>query len=112
MGTLTTGERCTTPPSCFGGTLAGDGSCCTSGLVEPSSASCCEGSNPVLDSGGVCCTRDNLDACGVCGGTAKFIDIRGKCCTTMLDEAGACALLVAFGWLSISIFYFYFFTRV
>jgi len=44
----------------------------------------------VLDSAGECCSTGKLDACGVCGGTGKYMDVAGTCCATLLDANGMC----------------------
>lgn len=45
----------------------------------------------MLDRYGQCCSSGKLDACGVCGGSARLVDVQGSCCnSTMLDAAGFC----------------------
>eukprot|EP01029_Cantina_marsupialis_P021981 TRINITY_DN533_c0_g1_i11.p1 TRINITY_DN533_c0_g1~~TRINITY_DN533_c0_g1_i11.p1 ORF type:complete len:1616 (+),score=685.93 TRINITY_DN533_c0_g1_i11:580-4848(+) len=47
---------------------------------------CCEGQ---IDRDGECCDG-KLDACGICGGDAKVMDVSGRCCATVLDASGVC----------------------
>ena len=36
------------------------------------------------------CTSGMLDACGVCSGAGKVVDISGACCPTLVDANGVC----------------------
>ena len=46
---------------------------------------------PPLDIRGECCLGNNtLDACGICAGSARFVDALGRCCSTQLDAQGIC----------------------
>ena len=89
------GERCEMDVAC--GALDGervasddDGECCP-GVVDAAGA-CCHTQLGVarLDGDGVCCASGAVDACGVCGGASKAVDITGKCCVGSLDAGGFC----------------------
>jgi hypothetical protein len=53
-----------------------------------SSGECC-GPDGGVDSQGRCCPLSQLDACGVCGGSAQFVDLAGRCCASV-DALGFC----------------------
>lgn len=53
--------------------------------------------NGEIDASGECCEYpDILDACGVCGGAAKSVDMSATCCPGPLDASGSCCTA---GWL-------------
>ena len=89
------GPRCEIDASC--GALDGEpvasddaGECCP-GVVD-AAGTCCHTQLGVarLDGDGVCCASGAVDACGVCGGASKAVDITGKCCVGSLDAGGFC----------------------
>lgn len=83
-----TGTHCEHPVACADKPAAvvdASGACCD-GVVRRD-GTCCEG---VLDAQGECCASGVLDACGVCDGPAKLVDVRGVCCEAVLDAAGVC----------------------
>lgn len=43
-----------------------------------------------MDGFGRCCPSGAVDACGVCGGSGRFVDSTGVCCATTRDESGVC----------------------
>lgn len=44
-----------------------------------------------LDRHSACCTSGKVDACGVCDGPAKAVDVQGACCSSgVLDGDGYC----------------------
>jgi hypothetical protein len=47
---------------------------------------------PLVDRSGQCCDNAVLDACGVCNGTAKVIDVLNRCCNGTLDALGMCCM--------------------
>ena len=49
---------------------------------------CCPKATHLLTAPGVCCPRDKVDACGVCEGTGKTVDAKGRCCAGALDHYG------------------------
>ena len=45
----------------------------------------------VLDGSARCCNSGERDACGVCDGTAKAVDVQNVCCQSgVLDAGGYC----------------------
>lgn len=41
-----------------------------------------------------CPWHGQVDACGVCGGEAKLVDVRGACCSSgVVDARGACCVV-------------------
>lgn len=53
------------------GTVSSAGACCALGaLGDPP---------PTLDSAGRCCAG-TLDACGICGGSGRSVNLSGACC--------------------------------
>lgn len=44
-----------------------------------------------MDKVGACCDSQ-LDACGICNGTAVYVDAQNSCCAGALDAAGRCCL--------------------
>lgn len=88
-GTAYTGAFCHVPLECASEVIDRDGSCCDSGVLDPSGV-CCSGASPALDADGVCCTSGQLDVCGRCDGDAVAIDTSGVCCPGVLTAAGIC----------------------
>lgn len=84
------GVRCGTPVSCAG-LYDKDGNCCESSVLRPDGG-CCSGNKPALASDGTCCDSDQLDACGECSGSAKIVDLLGRCCDGVLGEDGLCCV--------------------
>jgi len=81
------GQYCQVPESCGTGVVGSNLQCCDSGSVDLE-GNCCEDKGAEIDDLGTCCSQ-GVDACGVCGGTAKFIDIQGTCCE-IVDADGVC----------------------
>ena len=82
------GMYCSSPASCAG-VIDMDGQCCVG--VLKADGSCCAGATAVISSDGTCCQNATLlDACGVCGGTAKAVDVVGVCCSGAIAEDGLC----------------------
>jgi len=48
-----------------------------------------------VDGAGQCCPEGTLDACGVCNGTGKVVDVEGTCCATTVDATGVCYQVIA-----------------
>jgi hypothetical protein len=46
----------------------------------------------LIDSKGTCCEAGIVDACGVCNGTGKAMDMYAQCCSGALDAKGACCM--------------------
>lgn len=47
--------------------------------------------NAILDGSARCCDIGRRDACGVCGGFAKVVDVQNVCCDSgVLDAGGYC----------------------
>ena len=70
--------------------------CCASGVLDHS-GSCCQ-ADSVLDGAGACCPAGSVDACGVCKGDARVVDVQGVCCSSLVDAAGLCCQV---GWLQL-----------
>ena len=83
-----TGSYCQVPVGCQSGVPDAQLQCCASGLVGAGGGCCPVGA--VLDAAGACCASGTLDACGVCDGSAKYVDVAGACCGTLLDADGLC----------------------
>eukprot|EP00890_Picochlorum_soloecismus_P002198 jgi/Picsp_1/297/NSC_00296-R1_cre-gon-1 protein len=93
------GQDCQVPTTCSTGVVGSNLQCCDSGSVDLE-GNCCADKDAEIDDLGACCSQ-GVDACGICGGKAKFIDIQGTCCETIdadgvccdsgeLDECGVC----------------------
>ncbi|KXZ46510.1 hypothetical protein GPECTOR_43g947 [Gonium pectorale] len=79
---------------CASGLLATDGNCCGADVggtapTVPASSAATHSTRWALDGEGRCCSQQ-LDACGVCGGSAVALDVQGFCCRTLLDQYGRC----------------------
>ena len=61
---------------------------CPSEVISSNRTCCPRGS--VVDKDGACCESGRLDACGVCDGTAKVVDMLGRCCSHELAADGLC----------------------
>lgn len=92
------GNQCSVPSSCQSGVVSSNLKCCKSGVVDKRGDCCKEGAQ--LDGASECCDSA-VDACGVCGGNSKYIDMQGSCCeyvdangiccqSGILDECGVC----------------------
>mmetsp|Transcript_9556 Transcript_9556/g.27356 ORF Transcript_9556/g.27356 Transcript_9556/m.27356 type:complete len:1201 (+) Transcript_9556:257-3859(+) len=79
----------TDPNACPGTNIPSATGCCPSGAVSSSNGTCCA-LGSVVDKDGECCPASQLDACGVCGGPSKYVDILGQCCASDLDANGVC----------------------
>jgi hypothetical protein len=91
------GSRCEDFEGCRG-LVSQSGMCCP-GVRSVSGECCLVGEE--LDAKGQCCTTADLDACRLCGGRSKVVDLVGACgtgridasgrhCDGLLDECGVC----------------------
>ena len=55
------------------------GKCCASGVLSKQGECCPGGVGAATARNGECCA-DGVDACGVCGGRGKAVDVQGQCC--------------------------------
>jgi hypothetical protein len=80
-----TGSVCDLPEMlpCASQVIDSSGKCCESGVLSSKGVCCPLGENTSIDKDGSCCA-DGVDACGICGGRGKAVDIRGVCCEVCL----------------------------
>ena len=76
------------PANCSSGVVDMQLRCCSSGVLDHS-GTCCQ-ADSVLDGAGACCPARSVDACGVCRGDARVVDVQGVCCSSLVDAAGLC----------------------
>ena len=91
MGSLSCARLCFCEGHCLCCLLQVPGNC-SSGVVDMQLRCCPSG---VLDHSGNCCQAGSVldrgvDACGVCGGNARVVDVQGVCCSSLVDAAGLC----------------------
>ena len=66
------------------------GDCCP-GVVDTNGVCChVQLGVAVLDGSGKCCASGVVDACGLCDGPSRVVDVIGQCCAGSLDAGGHC----------------------
>lgn len=81
------GAWCHVEPDCASGVPSRSG-CCASGNVASDGS--CAPINAAVDGSGKICKTGSIDACGICNGKGKSVDVFGHCCEEILDASGIC----------------------
>ena len=91
-----TGKHCALPEgaTCSSEVVDARGKCCASGVLSKRGECCPEGGAAETTRDGECCAQ-GVDACGVCGGRGKAMDVRGQCCEVWATRAVSCDALTA-----------------
>eukprot|EP00884_Botryococcus_braunii_P021230 jgi/Botrbrau1/7791/Bobra.0159s0219.1 len=88
-----TQKRTAVPPSASARVPKRPAPCAVKPVPFDSSGACCASAAAAvgasLDAAGKCC-EGVVDACGVCGGSARTVDFTGACCDGVLDAGGRC----------------------